>query len=506
LADQWLATLPPVHQGQRNAELYKIAARLMRDFALPADWAKEALADWNSRSCFPPVEDSEIDHLVRSASRYATAAPGSAIPEGVIGDLDPKTLPGCTPKKLPPGVPPANVCYFGNAISPDKLEARPWLSPGFLLRRSLTMVSAAGSAGKTNYAMLTAIHAATGSPMGRDQFVKPSKVIYYGGEDDISEFSRRLAAHCQKENLDFNEIKSQIMLCDSSILKLVMSEQSDSDPLSPVTPIRSDFMYMEGKNPVINTVAVDWLVETAKSEEVGLLILDPLVELHSLEENSTAHMRMVMSLLRDIAQRANIAVMVMHHTSKGSSGNADSARGSSAISNAVRIHRDIWVMKSEECDLYGLPPGSENDYIVVADVKANLAKKGVNQILHRASVTLDNGDVVGILAPIGLCPDAQILTANIATHLAERARSLGAGGVTMSEAISIARQFPTFAESTDAAIKAQLTRKFKQRVKIPNTDEFMVKCEWAALNKSSLAFVLIGPNSGIDDLSQLTGV
>jgi RecA-family ATPase len=71
----------------------------------------------------------------------------------------------------------------------------------------------------------------------------------------------------------------------------------------------------------------------------GLLVCDPLAELHNAEENDNTAMRAVIAAFRGLAQRLGIAVLILHHDRKGAStpGDMDRVRGASAISGAVRV-------------------------------------------------------------------------------------------------------------------------------------------------------------------------
>ena len=61
------------------------------------------------------------------------------------------------------------------------------------------------------------------------------------------------------------------------------------------------------------------LAETVAAMQPRLLVLDPFVRLHRVDENSSGEVGPLLAYLRDLQRRHNIAVMVVHHARKGAS-------------------------------------------------------------------------------------------------------------------------------------------------------------------------------------------
>lgn len=77
-AMDYLTSLPPAGEGERNHKGFAAAAKL-KDFGVTEARALELMQEhW---SCDPPLGRTEIKHVVRSAYRYGREAPGSAAPE-----------------------------------------------------------------------------------------------------------------------------------------------------------------------------------------------------------------------------------------------------------------------------------------------------------------------------------------------------------------------------------------------------------------------------------------
>lgn len=77
------------------------------------------------------------------------------------------------------------------------------------------------------------------------------------------------------------------------------------------------------------------LVQMIKDAKAEVVFLDPLVKFHSLDENSTKDMALLMKRLQEIRLETGAAIVMVHHTRKkgqnSKAGSAMEARGSSVI-------------------------------------------------------------------------------------------------------------------------------------------------------------------------------
>jgi RecA-family ATPase len=80
------------------------------------------------------------------------------------------------------------------------------------------------------------------------------------------------------------------------------------------------------------------LFDTIVQVGAKLVCLDPLIELHELSESDNGDMHFVASTLREVARRADAAILITHHTGKLEGGKVTlgSARGASSLVGAVR--------------------------------------------------------------------------------------------------------------------------------------------------------------------------
>lgn len=75
------------------------------------------------------------------------------------------------------------------------------------------------------------------------------------------------------------------------------------------------------------------LLETVSRRRPKLLLLDPLVRLHSVDENDARAIAELLSYIREIERRFELAVVLVHHTRKNASGQqaGQNLRGSSDL-------------------------------------------------------------------------------------------------------------------------------------------------------------------------------
>jgi hypothetical protein len=261
--------------------------------------------------------------------------------------------------------------------APDALEAK--------VRNAFEYASGPGGAGKSSLVLTIAAHLAVGQNFLGLEVVRAGKSIIYNAEDDREEMSQRLWAICAQYGFDFKVVSERICMLSSDDINLQLTE---------------------GKN-TMNTKAIASILKAAQDPEVVFLSIDPLIEVHNLREDDNADMRFVMSILRWLAQEANVAVLVSHHTKKPAAassasfaGDPDSARGASAIVYAARISLTLHGASRDDCDLYGIDEDQRSHYVRLDDAKMNYSlMRDRPQWLKRESVQVYQGDVVGVLIP-----------------------------------------------------------------------------------------------------------
>ncbi|OUI86602.1 AAA family ATPase [Acetobacter tropicalis] len=264
----------------------------------------------------------------------------------------------------------------------DAIPARPWVAEGFLLRGAVTVIVGAPAAGKSSLMVGWAASLALGMEYGKLRPVKALSVMTYNVEDDRDEQRRRFTAF------------------------LRWSGHSPCQLGSKLTRLGTDgvgtLLALNSENGIQGTPAMQQLERELEARKPDVLMLDPFVELHEVEENDNTSVRTVMAYFRSLAIKYNMAVVLLHHTRKGaagSPGDPDVARGASAVIGAARIVLTVSVMTEQEAQNFGLPADHHRYFSRVDGAKINAAPIGKEEWFERQSYELSNGDRVAMMRP-----------------------------------------------------------------------------------------------------------
>ena len=174
-----------------------------------------------------------------------------------------------------------------------------------------------------------------------------------------------------------------------------------------------------GNGDVMLNVAVANAITTGiRSQNIDVLVLDPLITLHSLAEAENHKMDPVLREFARIANETDSAIELAHHTRKKVTGQEDyttaDSRGASAIMDAVRSARTINGLNDADAKRLGIEDELERiSYFRLDKGKANMTRRGAASYFQFASVELPNGpgggpgDDVGVVTRV-IPPDADI--------------------------------------------------------------------------------------------------
>ncbi len=435
-------------QGARGDDVtFQTAARLCREFALSIDAAYELMVEhWNDR-CSPPWDLYELRQKVENAAEYGTADVGRLDPQMVFADVN---------IAAPDTVFQQTGSVFGNALIPTVIPPRPWMLDRILMLNEITMILAPGSAGKSSLSLALAAHMAVGKDFAGHTCRTKCKSIIYNGEDDVTEQSRRLLAVCQSYMLDYEDVKNNIMLLSSDTLDLKI-------------------VGVAGRTPVPNEAMVQQLVALAGQPDVGVIIYDPMVDVHDVDEGDNPQMNSVMKVLRRIGREANVATMVLHHTTKAGNtrqedrvGNMDIARGAGGIVYKSRIALTLLNASAKDAEDYGMQDGERGDWVRLDDAKMNLTKTSEHATwFKKEGVRIISGDVVGVLKHSDLKKDTNQLRIRIAELLADTMELTFTGQLTLKQAVAIVKSHePLWANKTDVEVRRGLEGFFSTMVEV----------------------------------------
>jgi len=386
---EWLKNQPPIQKGSRNNSLFNMACQ-MKDFGLSEGKTLELLSLWNLERVYPPVKDRELQIICNSGAKSKHSAPGSKTPEAMFG----------APAII---VPPPKV-DFTNMTEDELDRLYGWGKAGsiaaglkcinqkdfstipqreFLLQNRfapgfVTATIAPGGVGKSSFSILEALAVATGRNLTFNEVIETGPVILFNMEDPEVEIERRLAAAFIYHGIDKTKCHNIYHFSARNREKIFCGD-------------------LTGQTATINDQTVNETIYILKKLKARLLIIDPFIGSHNLNENDNMHIYAVAEVFRYIAEETYAAVSLVHHARKKSSdsgrGELDSARGASALGAACRIAHTLDYMSEKEAgpDKYNIPGGADRRrwHISLNSAKMNLGEESSsNQWYGKGSVKL----------------------------------------------------------------------------------------------------------------------
>ena len=253
------------------------------------------------------------------------------------------------------------------------------------------MTAGAGGGGKSSMVMVEAISMALGRDLLRGKWQLPTGPLgiwVHNGEDPEDELQRRLAAICLHYGINPLEVAERFYLTSGRDTRVIVAEE------------------IEGQVVQIPGVR-EQLVQQMRERNISVLILDPFISTHAVNENSNPAMEKVMWEWRAVAEQANAAIELVHHFRKGNGNEStgDDVRGASAVAGACRSVRIASPMTKGEAEQYGIEVEERRRHFWLQNPKANMRPPTDERVWRRLeSVELGNatgiyeeGDKVGVV-------------------------------------------------------------------------------------------------------------
>jgi hypothetical protein len=276
-------------------------------------------------------------------------------------------------------------------IKPADIPPRQWLYGFHYMRRMVSMTAGAGGGGKSSMVMVEAVSMSIGRDLLRGKWMLPTGrlgVWVHNGEDPEDELQRRLAAICMHYGVDAEEVAERFYLTSGRDTRVIVAEEIDGQVVQ-IPGVREQ------------------LVQQMREQEISVLILDPFISTHAVNENSNPAMEKVMWEWRAVAEQANCAIELVHHFRKGNGNEStgDDVRGASAVAGACRSVRIASPMTKGEAEQYSVNPDERRRHFWLQNPKANMRPPSDERVWRRLeSVELGNatgiyeeGDKVGVV-------------------------------------------------------------------------------------------------------------
>jgi len=181
----------------------------------------------------------------------------------------------------------------------ERAEEQSWLITGLWSEQAVGIVGGEPKCCKSFLALDLAVAVASGTPcLRRFAVSRAGRVLLFAAEDALHIVRRRLEGIATAACVALADLDIQVITAPTVRLDL------DADR----------------KN----------LAETVARLQPRLLILDPFVRLHRIDENASGEVAPLLAYLLELQRRHGMAVLVVHHARKGGSARAGQAlRGSS---------------------------------------------------------------------------------------------------------------------------------------------------------------------------------
>ena len=167
-----------------------------------------------------------------------------------------------------------------------RAEERRWLVTGLWAEEAVGIVGGEPKCCKSFLALDMAVSVAAGRPcLRRFPVAHAGRVLLYAAEDALHVVRRRLEGICAAAAVSLVDLDVQVITAPAVRLDLEPDRAS--------------------------------LDETVAKLKPRLLVLDPFVRLHRIDENASGEVAPLLAYLRELQRRHGVAVAVVHHAKKG---------------------------------------------------------------------------------------------------------------------------------------------------------------------------------------------
>ncbi len=185
---------------------------------------------------------------------------------------------------------------------PSEDSPRRWLIESLWGSAAVGFLCGNPKSGKTWLGLDMALSVATDTPcLGGFRVLEPGRSLIYLAEDSLPAVRERVAAICRYRGLKFSEVDLHV--------------------------IKAPVLRLDHPEDCLR------LSETVAQLKPRLLLLDPLVRLHRLDENSSREVSGLLSHLRELQRLHGVAIILVHHARKG---------GASEAGEGLRGSIDFW--------------------------------------------------------------------------------------------------------------------------------------------------------------------
>jgi hypothetical protein len=179
---------------------------------------------------------------------------------------------------------------------PSEGSSHRWLVEQLWGDSSVGLIGGAPKCSKTWLGLDLALSVATGTAcLGQYAVPRPGPVLVYLAEDALPVVRARVAGMARHRGLDLDAIELHVITAPTLRLDLAVHRAR--------------------------------LFETARRLRPRLLLLDPLVRLHGIDENHAGEVAELLAYIRSLQRRLDLSVVLVHHTRKNAAGGTAAGQG-----------------------------------------------------------------------------------------------------------------------------------------------------------------------------------
>lgn len=319
----------------------------------------------------------DISRMLANARRKSQEVAPVVVREDVspIGDKVPEQeeeLPGNDNE--PPAGPIMATAF--KWIDPKTLPRREFAFGTHYIRKYVSVTVSPGGLGKTSNSILEALAMTSGRALSGTKPPAPLKVWLFNAEDPRDELERRIMAACIHYNLKPEDVEGKLFLDTGREQELVVAKEDKRNGVTIQEPI------------------VEAVVQQIERYGIDVMIVDPFVSTHGVNENDNGAIDKVAKLWAQIADFTNCAIDIVHHLRKVADREAtvEDARGAVSLIGAARSVRVLNRMSEDQATQAAVSAAERFGYFSVTYGKSNLTP-----LSHRLdwrkieSVPLGNG-------------------------------------------------------------------------------------------------------------------
>lgn len=287
--------------------------------------------------------------------REETSPAGDIVPDQEDAPTGTATsAPAATPEAANDNAPIHATAF--KWIDPATIPRREFAYGNHLIRKYVSVTVSPGGLGKTSLSLAETLAMASGRGLLGTKPPQRLRVWVFNAEDPRDEMERRIMAACLHYKLTPQDIEGHVFLDSGREQELVVAIDDKRAGVRIQSPI------------------VEAVVEQILRNKIDVMIVDPFVSTHGVNENDNGAIDKVAKLWAQIADHTNCAIDIVHHLRKVADREAtvEDARGAVSLIGAARSVRVLNRMSQEQAEDAGIHHADRFGYFSVTYGKSNL--------------------------------------------------------------------------------------------------------------------------------------